>query len=97
MNSRSNINQTIGGSSLNANSETSITSASHIKISPRLIKHDGKPLYNPTNHQSVSQSITPHIYITETTSDNAHHRSSSPSTTIPVKKAYQSLGPPLVS
>ena len=91
MNSRSNINQTIGGSSLNANSETSIISASHIKISPRLIKHDGKPLYNPTTHPSVSHSTTPHIYITETNNKHQHERSSSPSTTIPVKKGYQSL------
>ena len=94
MNSRSHINQTIGGSSLNANSETSMTSASHIKISPRLIKHDDKPIYY-MNHQSTSQSTTPHIYITETTDENPNNqqqqRALSPLKTISVKKNYQSL------
>lgn len=93
MNSRSNINQTLGGSSLNANSETSITSASHIRVSPRLIKYDGKPIYN-MNHQSTSQSTTPHIYITETTDENHNNQlqgSSSPSKTVSAKKNYQSV------
>lgn len=62
------------GSSLNVNSETSITSISNMKVSPPLLtKHETKSTYHNLSHiknSSVSQSISPQIYITETTDVN---------------------------
>jgi hypothetical protein len=61
------------GSSLNVNSETSITSISNMKVSPPLLtKHETKSTYHNFSHiknSSVSQSISP-LYITETTDVN---------------------------
>ena len=65
------------GSSLNVNSETSVTSFSNMKMSPLLTKHEIKSTYYNLSHiknsSSVSQSISPQIYITETTNVSRPH------------------------